>query len=173
MRLPWTTPVQISATEEHEYTVLCFSKEDLLQIDIYIKLRWQLHPQKIDDLYRGYPELNYKSEVIEPIIEETVVLIVKDFTLVETIEFRDALMLSMENALIQTIESEPSLEGAITELAVDANIEYPAKSIDAVRDSAAMEQAMEMILEAGGGNLTISTVLQFMLLLQAFTQQTP
>ncbi|UCC33751.1 MAG: hypothetical protein JSW53_01745 [Candidatus Bathyarchaeota archaeon] len=160
-------------TEELENTVICFSRDDLLQINIHTKLRWQLHPQKIDDLYRNYPDLDYKSEVMEPIVAETVVLIVKDFTLLETIEFRDALMLSMENALIQAIESEPSLEGAITELAVDANIEYPPKSINFYQNSAAMEQAIEMIMDAGGGNLTMSDVLQLLVLLQAVRQQTP
>ncbi len=139
-----------------------------MQIEVLV--RWSLDPEKIKDLYNNYPNLNYKETAIESIMEETIRLITKNYTALETIEFRDVVRDQVEEAVLKELDTEPSLASALTRFELDLkNIGYPAKYTSAIEDKLVAEQqkiqadfekerilvlanatAQELIIEAGG-----------------------
>jgi len=141
VKAPWVSAVDIYyATDSYEATVPCFSS-DQLEMQIGVLLRWSLDPDKITELYRNYPNLNYKGTAIESILEETIRLITKKYTALETIEFRDVVRNDVETIVIEELQTEPSLTGALTRLEFDLkNIGYPGKYTSAIEDKLVAEQ---------------------------------
>jgi regulator of protease activity HflC (stomatin/prohibitin superfamily) len=110
-------------------------------MEIEVLARWSLDPEKIRDLYSNYPNLNYKEKAIESIMEETIRLITKNYTALETIEFRDTVRDKVETAVLQELNSEPSLAGALMSFELDLkNIGYPEKYTAAIEDKLVAEQ---------------------------------
>ena len=141
IKAPWVTAVDIYyATSSYESTIPCFSSDQLeMQIDILV--RWSLDPGMIRDLYSNYPMLNYKESAIRSIMEETIRLVTKNFTALETIEFRQVVTSQIEAAVIQEIHEEPSLANALTRFEFDLkNIGYPDKYTSAIEDKLVAEQ---------------------------------
>jgi regulator of protease activity HflC (stomatin/prohibitin superfamily) len=170
LKAPWVTAVDVYyATDTFEDTVACFSS-DQLEMQIQILVRWSLDPNKLKDLYSNYPRLNYKQAAIESIMAETIRLVTKNFTALQTIEFRDVVRNQIETAVRQEVDAEPSLAGALTSFEFDLrNIGYPAKYTAAIEDKLVAEQqkiqadfekqrililanatAQEVIIEASG-----------------------
>jgi regulator of protease activity HflC (stomatin/prohibitin superfamily) len=141
VKAPWVSAVDIYyATDSYEATVPCFSS-DQLEMQIGVLLRWSLDPDKITELYNNYPNLNYKGTAIESILEETIRLITKKYTALETIEFRDVVRNDVETIVIEELQTEPSLTGALTRLEFDLkNIGYPGKYTSAIEDKLVAEQ---------------------------------
>ncbi|MDH5375159.1 MAG: SPFH domain-containing protein [Candidatus Bathyarchaeota archaeon] len=141
VKAPWVSAVDIYyATDSYESTVPCFSS-DQLEMQIGILIRWSLNPAKITELYNNYPNLNYKGTAIESILEETIRLITKNYTALETIEFRDVVRSEIETTVIEELQIEPSLAGALMRLEFDLkNIGYPAKYTSAIEDKLVAEQ---------------------------------
>jgi regulator of protease activity HflC (stomatin/prohibitin superfamily) len=138
---PWVSAVDVYyATESYEATVPCFSS-DQLEMEIGVLVRWSLTPDKIRDLYNNYPNMNYQKTAIESILEETMRLITKKYTALETIEFRDAVRNEIETTVLEELQTEPSLAGALTRLEFDLkNIGYPEKYTSAIEDKLVAEQ---------------------------------
>jgi regulator of protease activity HflC (stomatin/prohibitin superfamily) len=138
---PWVSAVDVYyATESYEATVPCFSS-DQLEMEIGVLVRWSLTPNKIRDLYNNYPNMNYQNAAIESILEETMRLITKKYTALETIEFRDVVRNEIETTVLEELETEPSLAGALTGLEFDLkNIGYPEKYTSAIEDKLVAEQ---------------------------------
>jgi regulator of protease activity HflC (stomatin/prohibitin superfamily) len=138
---PWVSAVDVYyATESYEATVPCFSS-DQLEMEIGVLVRWSLTPDKIRDLYNNYPNMNYQKTAIESILEETMRLITKKYTALETIEFRDVVRNEIETTVLEELETEPSLAGALTGLEFDLkNIGYPEKYTSAIEDKLVAEQ---------------------------------
>lgn len=170
IKAPWVTAVDIYyATDTFEDTIPSFSS-DQLEMQIEVLVRWSLDPGKIRELYSNYPNLNYKSKAIESIMEETIRLITKNYTALETIEFRDVVRDQVEEAVLLELNSEPSLAGALVRFELDLkNIGYPSKYTSAIEDKLVSEQqkiqagfererililanatAQEIIIEASG-----------------------
>lgn len=141
VKAPWVSAVDIYyATDSYEATVPCFSS-DQLEMQIGVLLRWSLDPDKITELYNNYPNLNYKGTAIESILEETIRLITKKYTALETIEFRDVVRNDVETIVIEELQTEPSLKGALIRLEFDLkNIGYPGKYTSAIEDKLVAEQ---------------------------------
>jgi len=141
VKAPWVSAVDIYyATDSYEATIPCFSS-DQLEMQIGVLLRWSLDPDKITALYNNYPNLNYKGTAIESILEETIRLITKNYTALETIEFRDVVRSEIETTVIEELQIEPSLTGALMRLEFDLkNIGYPAKYTSAIEDKLVAEQ---------------------------------
>ena len=141
VKAPWVSAVDIYyATDSYEATVPCFSS-DQLEMQIGVLLRWSLDPDKITELYNNYPNLNYKGTAIESILEETIRLITKKYTALETIEFRDVVRNDVETIVIEELQTEPSLKGALMRLEFDLkNIGYPGKYTSAIEDKLVAEQ---------------------------------
>jgi len=141
VKAPWVTAVNVYyATDSYEDTIACFSS-DQLEMQIQILVRWSLDPDKLRSLYQNYPRLNYKQSAIESIMAETIRLVTKNFTALQTIEFRDVVRNDVESAVLQEIAKEPSLGGALVQFEFDLrNIGYPAKYTSAIEDKLVAEQ---------------------------------
>jgi regulator of protease activity HflC (stomatin/prohibitin superfamily) len=141
VKAPWVTAVNVYyATDSFEDTIACFSS-DQLEMQIQVLLRWSLDPEKLRALYQNYPRLNYKQAAIESIMAETIRLVTKNFTALQTIEFRDIVRNDIETAVRQEVENEPSLVGALVSFEFDLrNIGYPAKYTSAIEDKLVAEQ---------------------------------
>lgn len=141
IKAPWVTAVDIYyATESYEDTIPSFSS-DQLEMQINVLVRWSLDPNNLRGLYNNYPLLNYKEVTIQSIIAETIRLVTKNFTATETIEFRDVVRNQIETAVIEEMETEPSLAGALMRLEFDMrNIGYPDKYTSAIEDKLVAEQ---------------------------------
>ncbi len=140
-KAPWVTAVDVYyATDTYEDTIGCFSS-DQLEMQIQILVRWSLDPNKLRNLYNNYPRLNYKQAAIESIMAETIRLVTKNFTALQTIEFRDIVRNQIESAVRQEVNDEPSLAGALTTFEFDLrNIGYPEKYTAAIEDKLVAEQ---------------------------------
>jgi len=170
LKAPWVSAVDVYyATDSYEATVPCFSS-DQLEMQIGVLIRWSLKPDKITELYNNYPNLNYKETTIESVLEETIRLITKNYTALETIEFRDVVRNEIETTVIQELQTESSLAGALMNLEFDLkNIGYPEKYTSAIEDKLVAEQqkiqadfererililanatAQELVIEASG-----------------------
>ena len=141
MKAPWVTAVDVYyATDSFEDTLACFSS-DQLEMQIQVLLRWSLDPEKLRTLYQNYPRLNYKQAAIESIMAETIRLVTKNFTALQTIEFRDVVRNEIESAVRQEVTNESSLAGALVRFEFDLrNIGYPAKYTSAIEDKLVAEQ---------------------------------
>ena len=141
MKAPWVTAVDVYyATDSFEDTIACFSS-DQLEMQIQVLLRWSLDPEKLRTLYQNYPRLNYKQAAIESIMAETIRLVTKNFTALQTIEFRDIVRNEIESAVRQEVTTEPSLAKALVRFEFDLrNIGYPAKYTSAIEDKLVAEQ---------------------------------
>ena len=140
-RPPWTYTVDIYyAIDTFSDTIPCFSS-DQLEMDIEVLIRWELDSNKLADLYRKYPTLNFKVSAIESVMEETIRLITKQYTARETIENRDLVTAEIEAAVLKEIREEPSLVGALIHLEMDVkNIGYPEKYTSSIQDKLVAEQ---------------------------------
>jgi regulator of protease activity HflC (stomatin/prohibitin superfamily) len=141
VKAPWVTAIDVYyATDSFEDTIACFSS-DQLEMQIQVLLRWSLDPSKLKMLYQNYPRLNYKQAAIESIMAETIRLVTKNFTALQTIEFRDVVSNNIERAVREEVTTEPSLAGAMTQFEFDLrNIGYPAKYTSAIEDKLVAEQ---------------------------------
>jgi regulator of protease activity HflC (stomatin/prohibitin superfamily) len=141
VKAPWVTAVDIYyATDTFEDTIPSFSS-DQLEMQIEVLVRWSLDPNRIRDLYANYPNLNYKKSAIESIMQETIRLITKNYTALETIEFRNVVRDQVEAAVIEELNAEPSLVAALQQFELDLkNIGYPAKYTSAIEDKLVAEQ---------------------------------
>lgn len=141
VKAPWVSAVDIYyATDSYEATVPCFSS-DQLEMQIEVLVRWALNTDKIRDLYSNYPNMNYKETAIESILEETMRLITKNYTALETIEFRDVVRNEIEATVLEELQAESSLAGTLMHLEFDLkNIGYPEKYTSAIEDKLVAEQ---------------------------------
>ncbi|MGD8545279.1 MAG: SPFH domain-containing protein [Candidatus Bathyarchaeota archaeon] len=140
LKAPWVTAVDIYyATDSYEATVPCFSS-DQLEMQIQVLVRWSLDTSKIRQLYNNYPNMNYKAAV-ESVLEETMRLITKNYTALETIEFRNLVRDQIETTVLNELQTEESLAGALMRLEFDLkNIGYPEKYTSAIEDKLVAEQ---------------------------------
>ena len=141
IKMPWEQPVLIYyATDTYEATIPCFSG-DQLEMRIEVLVRWSLEPTKIRDLYLSYPRLGYEDIAIKSVTEETMRLITKKYTALETIEFRELVTLEVQDAVLSALEEESSLAGALVRLELDLkNIGYPDSYTKAIEDKLVKEQ---------------------------------
>ncbi len=170
LKAPWATAVYVYyATDSYETTVPCFSS-DQLEMEIQVLVRWALDTNKLRDLFNNYPNMNYKETAIESILEETMRLITKNYTALETIEFRNIVRDEIERTILEELQAEASLAGSLIGLELDLkNIGYPEKYTSAIEDKLVSEQqkiqadfererililanatAQEVIIEASG-----------------------
>jgi len=121
-----------------------FSKDQLeMQMDIMI--RWSLDPDKLVDIYRKYPNLDYKEKVIASIAREQLRIVTStEFTAVETIENRGLVAEKIRTAILAKLATEPTLYGAIINFEFDLrNIGYPDIYTQAIEAKLAAEQQMK------------------------------
>jgi regulator of protease activity HflC (stomatin/prohibitin superfamily) len=153
IKAPWTSLTTVTYAREAlgmwgdgsdefaDYAAIdCFSKDQLeMQVDIMV--RWSVDPNKLKDLYRSYPSLNWEDKAVASLVREHIRYITKQYTAVQTIELRDQIGLEIEQELTDAINEAESLRGAIVNVEVDLrNVGLPAKYISSIEDKLAAEQ---------------------------------
>lgn len=135
-------PVDIYyATEVFEDNVSCFSS-DQLEMDITVQMRWQLNTSKLVALYQSYPRLDFESSAITSIMEKNIRFVTANFTAVQTIDNRQVVAQEMQTQVLQALEAEPSLQGALSYVTFDMkNIAYPGDYTSAIEAKLAAQQA--------------------------------
>ncbi len=141
VKAPWITVINIYyATDTFEDTIPSFSS-DQLEMQIEVLVRWALDPSKLRELYNNYPNLNYKEKAIQSILAETIRLVTKNYTALETIEFRQIVRDQVQEAVLEELTDESSLAGALISFELDLrNIGYPSKYTSAIEDKLVAEQ---------------------------------
>ncbi len=138
---PWVTAVYIYYSTDSWESVTSSFSADQLEMNVETLVRWSLNPSNLKQLYINYPNLNYKVVAFESILAETIRLVTKSYTALETIEFRDEVRDRIELAMIEAVANEPSLAGVITNLEFDLrDIAYPDKLTSAIEDKLVAEQ---------------------------------
>ncbi len=138
---PWVTAVYIYYSTDSWESVTSSFSSDQLEMNVETLVRWRLNPENLRQLYQNYPNLNYKVVAFESILAETIRLVTKSYTALETIEFRDEVRDRIELAMINAVANEPSLAGVITNLEFDLrDIAYPDKLTSAIEDKLVAEQ---------------------------------
>jgi regulator of protease activity HflC (stomatin/prohibitin superfamily) len=153
LKAPWTSLTTVTYARETlgmwgdgtdrfaDYAAIdCFSKDQLeMQVDIMI--RWSVDPNKLKELYQSYPSLNWEDKAVASLVREHIRYITKQYTAVETIEFRDQIGLEIEQELTKAISEAVSLRGAIINIEVDLrNVGLPAKYTSSIEDKLAAQQ---------------------------------
>jgi regulator of protease activity HflC (stomatin/prohibitin superfamily) len=153
LKAPWTSLTKVTYARETlgmwgdgtdefaDYAAIdCFSKDQLeMQVDIMI--RWSVDPNKLRDLYQSYPSLNWEDKAVASLVREHIRYITKQYTAVQTIEFRDQIGLEIEQELTNAINEAESLRGAIINVEVDLrNVGLPDKYTSSIEDKLAAEQ---------------------------------
>ena len=150
IKAPWIQGIQIyyaldslgmwDGIEADYPSVPCFSR-DQLEMRIDIMVRWTLNPTNLVDLYRSYPNLDWKKTAIASMARESMRFVTANFTAVETVEKRVLIAASMRNEILRRLISEPSLVGAIFSLEFDLrNIALPASYTAAIEAKLVAEQ---------------------------------
>jgi len=153
LKAPWTSLTKVmyaretlgmwgDGTDEFaDYAAIdCFSK-DQLEMKVDIMIRWSVDPNKLKDLYQSYPSLNWEDKAVASLVREHIRYITKQYTAVETIEFRDQIGLEIEQELTNAINEAESLRGAIINVEVDLrNVGLPAKYTSSIEDKLAAQQ---------------------------------
>jgi regulator of protease activity HflC (stomatin/prohibitin superfamily) len=153
LKPPWTSLTKVAYARETlgmwgdgtdkfaDYGAInCFSKDQLeMQVDIMI--RWSIDPNKLKDLYRSYPSLNWEDKAVASLVREHIRYITKQYTAVQTIELRDQIGLEIEQELTNAINEAVSLRGAIINIEVDLrNVGLPDKYTSSIEDKLAAQQ---------------------------------
>jgi len=120
--------------------VKCFST-DQLEMTVDVMVRWTLDPDKLLDLYRNYPNLNWKDKTIASIVRQTMRFVTANFSAVETVEKREYIAAVMKDEIWRRLQSEATLAGAISYFEFDLrNIELPSSYTAAIEAKLVAEQ---------------------------------
>mgnify|MGYP001050161676 CR=1 FL=1 len=140
IKAPWVdVKVIYYQTDKYEDTVPCFTA-DQLEMQVLIQIRWNLNTSKIRDLYLSYPGLNYKA-AIESITEQIMKTITKNYTVLETIAYREEVIAKIQDAVLRGLKEAPSLKGALATLEFNLrDIGYPKAYTAAIEAKLVAEQ---------------------------------
>jgi len=120
--------------------VRCFSR-DQLEMTVDVMVRWKLDPAKLLDLYRNYPNLNWKDKTIASVVRQTMRFVTANFTAVETVEKREYIAAVMKDEIWRRLQSEATLAGAISYFEFDLrNIGLPPSYTSAIEAKLVAEQ---------------------------------
>lgn len=154
IKMPWQSAVIIYTATDNlgmwgdgtdEYAdfpaIPCFSR-DQLEMDIDVLVRWQLDEGKLKDLYRTYPQKNWKDTTIASVIREQIRITTSKYSAIETIENRDLVRLAIYDAIKAKFDTEPSLNGVVINMEFELrDIGYPERYTQAIEEKLATEQA--------------------------------
>lgn len=114
---------------------------DGLAVEVDITVRWRINPSSVLDLFKKYPELDWKSRTIVPLIRETLRDVSSKYTAMETITKREEIAVAVNSLLEKAFSEEPTLRGAIILEGIDLReISLPRKFTDAIEAKLSAEQ---------------------------------
>ncbi|RJS88845.1 zinc-ribbon domain-containing protein [Candidatus Bathyarchaeota archaeon] len=120
--------------------VKCFSS-DQLEMTVDVMVRWKLDPDRLLDLYRNYPNLDWKDKTIASVVRQTMRFVTANFTAVETVEKREYIAAVMKDEIWKRLQAEETLAGAIAYFEFDLrNIGLPPQYTAAIEAKLVAEQ---------------------------------
>jgi len=139
-----------------DYPAIPCLTRDGLSVEVDIMARWRLDPNKVLELYKNYPMLNWKMTTIASILRETVRDVIANYSAIETIEKRAEIGTILYNEFENRLTADRTLLNAVILEELDLReIALPQKFIDAIEDKLAAEQ--EMIAAMYRANTVIIT----------------
>ncbi len=183
IKFPWQYVVKIKTSVESldmwtdwktgrtgEWPAVTALTKDGLEVHVDITVRWRVDPDKVIELYERYPDLQWETKTLAPLLRETIRNTIANYTAVDTIEKRAEISRIIVELYKTAVKNEKSLGGAIIIENIDLrNIDLPEKFKQAVEQKLAEQQmklaaqykkermlieanatAMQKILEAQG-----------------------
>jgi len=142
----------------------CLTK-DGLAVEVDITVRWRVNPSMVLELFKKYPELDWKSRTIIPIIRETTRDVASKYTAMETITMREEIAVILTTLLEKALKADPTLGGGIILEGVELReIGLPSKFTSAIEEKMSAEQeklaadfqaAKTLILASADANATL------------------
>ena len=152
-KAPWVNAVQITISVDSlgmwgdgtdstaDFPTIKSFSGDQLEMEIDVTIRWKLDTTKVNELYENLPQKNWKNSIISSITREQIRIVTKDFNTIETIEQRDVVAQSMQDAIWNKLSSSAPLAGAITDFEFELrNIGYPDTYTNAIEAKLVAEQ---------------------------------
>lgn len=136
----WTDPA--TGTMGDFPTVSCLTS-DGLTADVDVSIRWSVDAQRLLDLYRSYPFMDWKSRTVIPVARKVIRDVTVKYKAIDTITMRQDISAAMHGELIETLSGIESLANAISIESVDVRrIELPSRFKDAIESKLREEQLM-------------------------------
>jgi regulator of protease activity HflC (stomatin/prohibitin superfamily) len=124
-----------------DYPAVKVLSNDGLEVEVDISVRWTLSPSHVFELYTNYPNKDWKSQAIIPIIRETIRNTIVNYTAIQTIENRTAISIEMREALGEAFITENSLANAVVFEALNLReMMLPTTFVNAIEEKLAAEQ---------------------------------
>jgi regulator of protease activity HflC (stomatin/prohibitin superfamily) len=153
-RMPWTRTIQIyyatlstemwtdqESQTRGEYPAVKVLSKDGLDIEVDILIRYELDPHSLIALYKSYPDLRYEDKAVSSITREDVRDVISKYTTLEVVELRETISIDMTNKMLNSLQIEPSLKGALKNVQIDLrDIDPPASFKQAVQEKKKAEQ---------------------------------
>ncbi len=118
----------------------CLTK-DGLAVEVDVTVRWRVNPSSVLDLFKKYPELDWKTRTIIPLIRETLRDVSSKYTAVETITKREEIAVEVNSLLEKAFREESTLAGAVILEGVDLReISLPTKFTSSIEAKLSAEQ---------------------------------
>jgi len=153
LKAPWTSLTKVSYARETlgmwgdatdklaDYPSISSFSKDQLEMQVDIMIRWTVDPDKLKELYKSYPSLNWEGKAVASLVREHTRYITKQYTALQTIELRDQIGAELEQELTSAIGRAESLKGAIINIEVDLrNIGLPNTYTVAIEAKLAAQQ---------------------------------
>lgn len=129
--------------ETGDYPAISCLTRDGLAVEVDVLIRWRIDPNRVLDLYKNYPNLNWKMTTIASILREVVRNTIANYTAIETIEKRAEISSILYSELENALKEDKTLVNAIILEELDLReIALPKKFTDAIEDKLAAEQEM-------------------------------
>jgi len=131
--------------ERGEFPAVRCLSSDGLEIEVDLLVRWSLDVTKLKELYRNFPDLQWKNKVITSVIREETRDVISHYSAVEVIERRAEITTEISIRLTEALLAEPSLVEAIVRGSVEVDfrgIDPPVEFLNAIQRKLAAEQAM-------------------------------
>jgi len=117
--------------------------KDGLEASVDVSIRWSIDVNRLLDLYRNYPLLDWKERTIIPKSRQVIRDVIAGYMAIELIEKRAEVSEAIRDALIEELRATRSLAEAISIEAVDVRrIGLPVKFTDAIEAKLTAEQLM-------------------------------
>lgn len=121
-------------------TVESLSK-DGLKVSVDLTVRWSISPSNVKELFKRFPQLDWKDQSIVPVIRESIRNTIVNYSAIETIEKRGVITTMMKEKLREDLQAEKSLSNAIIFRALNIReIMLPTRFVQAIEAKLSAEQ---------------------------------
>lgn len=129
-------------TGRGDYPAVITLSKDGLAIEVDILVRWSLDPNGLVQLYKNYPNLNWKDIGINSIIREKVRDVVSGYSAIDIISQRQKISSDITAAVQKGLSEDTVFSSVVKSIVVDLrNIDPSVEFVKAIERKLAAEQA--------------------------------